>query len=153
ITYRRGNNFAGHLSWFDRSGKILGTFGARDQSGLRNAELSPNGHQVVATRPVEGNEDIWILDSSRMTRFTFDATAEQFPLWSPDGTRITFRSDRKGIYDLFEKSLGMGSSESLLVESLQPKAASDWSRDGRFLLYSSADPMTGRDIWVLPRDG
>jgi Tol biopolymer transport system component len=29
----------------------------------------------------------------------------------------------------------------------------DWSRDGRFMLYSTQDPKTGTDLWVLPTMG
>ncbi|MEJ0007966.1 MAG: hypothetical protein WDM77_16780 [Steroidobacteraceae bacterium] len=38
----------------------------------------------------------------------------------------------------------------LLVASSQLKAATDWSRDGRFLLYYSIDPQTKGDLWVRP---
>jgi Tol biopolymer transport system component len=45
-------------------------------------------------RTVQGNEDIWLLDGARTSRFTFDAAQDDFLLWSPDGTRIVFRSNR-----------------------------------------------------------
>jgi len=38
----------------------------------------------------------------------------------------------------------------LLLESDQAKSPSDWSFDGRFLLFRSNDPQTGWDLWVLP---
>ena len=44
-------------------------------------------------------------------------------------------------------------NEELLLETPQDKVASDWSRDGRFLLYYSSDPQTSWDIWVLPLEG
>jgi Tol biopolymer transport system component len=43
--------------------------------------------------------------------------------------------------------------EELLVESAQDKIADDWSHDGRFLLFSSLDPQTALDLWVLPVNG
>ena len=43
--------------------------------------------------------------------------------------------------------------EELLLESPQDKVALDWSADGRFLLYMSADPQTNWDLWVLPLEG
>ncbi len=39
------------------------------------------------------------------------------------------------------------------MESAQDKVASDWSADGRFILYYSDDPQAARDLWVLPMDG
>jgi Tol biopolymer transport system component len=39
------------------------------------------------------------------------------------------------------------------VESDQDKAVTDWSADGRFILYFSLDPQTSWDLWVLPLQG
>src|SRR5262249_49561220 len=41
----------------------------------------------------------------------------------------------------------------LLLESVQDKVATDWSRDGRFVLFLSIDPSSNRDLWVLPHQG
>jgi Tol biopolymer transport system component len=49
-------------------------------------------------------------------------------------------------------SSGAGSDEQL-VESDQPKAPTDWSSDGRFLLFNSLDLQTGFDLWVRPVSG
>src|SRR5437867_1122989 len=59
----------------------------------------------------------------------------------------------KGHRDLYQKPSSGAGSEELLVESAQDKIASDWSADGRFLLYQSATPETSFDIWVLPLEG
>jgi dipeptidyl aminopeptidase/acylaminoacyl peptidase len=40
--------------------------------------------------------------------------------------------------------------EQPLLVTLQNKAPLDWSRDGRYLLYSNLDPKTQSDLWVLP---
>ena len=88
------------------------------------------------------------------TRFTFDSADDSLPLWSRDGTRIVFSSNRKGVDDLYQKSAsGAGSEEALLLQTAQNKRASDWSPDGRFLLYESFDPIRSYDIWALPLDG
>lgn len=76
-----------------------------------------------------------------------------FPLWSPDGGRIVFSSTRKSGLDLFSRSAGGTENDELLLATSQVKAASSWSPDGHFLLYLSADPRTGFDIWALPMDG
>src|SRR5262249_13906893 len=44
-------------------------------------------------------------------------------------------------------------TDELLLESDQNKVATDWSSDGRFLLFRSIDPQTGWDLWVLPMSG
>jgi dipeptidyl aminopeptidase/acylaminoacyl peptidase len=99
------------------------------------------------------NVDIWVMDLARgvRTRFTFDAAADVFPVWSPDGSRIVFSSNRKGHYDLYVKNASGAASEELLYEADGDKFASDWSRDGRFIVFTSIDPKgkTKVAIWVL----
>ena len=86
-------------------------------------------------------------------RLTSDAALDNNPVWSPDGARIVFSSNRKGVLDLYQASADGAGSEDQLLATAQAKSASDWSRDGRFLLYTSADPRTRGDIWALPMKG
>lgn len=37
-----------------------------------------------------------------------------------------------------------------MFQNTNPKLASDWSRGGRFILYTEVDPKTQGDIWYLP---
>ena len=141
------------LAWFDRSGKALGTMGAPDENGLSDPSVSPDGRRVAVHRTVQGNTDIWLLDGTRTSRFTFDAASGPH---SPSGppTAAGSCSTRTGRdRDLYQKASSGAGAEELLVESPQDKVANDWSADGRFLLYHSIDPQTDRDLWVLPMDG
>jgi hypothetical protein len=76
-------------------------------------------------------------------------------VWSPDGSRVVFDSNRKAFRDLYMKASNNTGADELLLESSEDKHALDWSRDGRFLLYTSVDPQTPQslDIWVLPMEG
>jgi Tol biopolymer transport system component len=143
------------LARFDRAGKEVGTLGAPDENNLENPELSPDGRRVAVDRTVQGNTDVWLIDAARgvTSRFTFDAAADAGPVWSPDGSRIVFSSDRKGSADLYQKASSGAGSEELLLESSLAKYPQDWSPDGRFLLYLQIDPKTGYDLWVLPLFG
>ena len=152
VAYRPGGANRRQLTWFDRAGTALGTVGAPDEN-LLSPRLSPDGRRVAVSRAVQGNSDIWLLDADRTTRFTFDPSPDRFPLWSPDGSRIVFDSTRTGHRDLYQKPSGGAGSDALLVASPQDKVPSDWSADGRFLLYQSIDPQTSYDLWVVPRDG
>lgn len=156
LTYRPGGAASRRqLTWFVRSGKILGTLGPPDDNDLLAPRLSPDGRRVAAMRTTEGNQDVWLLDGARTTRFTFDAGRDQYAVWSPDGSRIVFNSNRtgSGFGNLYVKPSSGASREELLLESSQGKVAHDWSADGRFLLYHTNDPQTGYDLWVLPLDG
>jgi Tol biopolymer transport system component len=155
VAYRTGGGSQRQLAWFDRSGTARGTVGDADGSNLLGPRVSPDGHRVAAARTVQGNTDLWLLDGARTSRLTFDAAADDSPLWSPDGTRIVFRSRRTGIGtgDLYQKLTSGAGVEERLVASDQVKVPTSWSADGRFLLYFSIDPQTATDLWVVPMTG
>jgi Tol biopolymer transport system component len=117
-------------------------------------ELSPDGKRVAVNRTVNGNTDVWLIDASRgvPTRFTDNATNAS-PVWAPNGNRVAFTSPRKGVLNLYWKLSSGGGADELLLESDQTKTPTDWSADGRFLLFRSSDPQTGWDLWVLPVAG
>jgi Tol biopolymer transport system component len=92
------------------------------------------------------------MDGARRARRTFDAAAEQYPVWSPDGRWLAFLSQQKGVGDLY-RTRASGGGEELLWESPYQKNPDDWSPDGKFLLYNEEDPVTLRNLWVLPLDG
>ncbi|HUQ94502.1 MAG TPA: hypothetical protein VM120_22660, partial [Bryobacteraceae bacterium] len=152
VAYRSGGASRRQLTWFDRSGKAVGTFGAPDENNLMAPSLSPDGRRVVAHRTVQNNTDIWMFDSIRSTRFTFDTSADRFPLWSPDGRSVVFDSNRTSTRDLYVKSSDNTGIEELLFESQEDKVAWDWSPDGKFLLYSvvSNPKKSSADLWALP---
>ena len=153
VAYRTGGAARRQLTWFDRSGKTLGTLGASDENNLTTVRVSPDGQRAAVSRAVQGNQDIWLLDGTHTSRLTFDAAYDSWPLWSPDGTQIVFTSLRKGAYDLYTKASSGAGAEEPLVESPQTKVPNDWSANGRFLLYHTIDPQTDRDLWVRPMTG
>jgi Tol biopolymer transport system component len=82
---------------------------------------------------------------------TFDPAPDSAPVWSPDGSRIAFSAVRAGGTGLYQKnSDGGGKEEVLLPPANDFKVSNDWSRDGRFLLYTIQDPKTNSDLWVAP---
>ena len=82
-------------------------------------ELSPDGKRVAVFRAVNGNRDIWLTDAARgvPTRFTFDAAYDSWPVWSPDGSRVVFQSNRKGVA---KGSLNNKYSMRIVLLSLSP---------------------------------
>lgn len=79
------------------------------------------------------------------SRFTFHDQVDFFPVWSPDGQRVVFCSNRNGTYDLFEKpASGAGEEKLMEVAASEAKLPMDLSTDGRFLLvYVQSFPGTG----------
>ena len=150
VAYRDLAGSPRQLTWVDRSGTVRGTVGDPDPS-LSNPRVSSIGRRIVVERTVQGNTDLWLLDGTRTSKFTFDAAADRFPIWSPDGGRLVFRSNRESLGDIYQK-LTSSSVEDRFVSSDELKAPSSWSADGRFVLYHSIDQTIG-DIWVVPMTG
>ena len=144
------------LVWFDRAGQRTEVLGAPDAGQPGALRISPDGGTVALSRTVDGNADVWLIDVARRTLrpLTRDAGGDAGPVWSPDGARIVFHSDRRaGNLDLYEKPADGSDSETILLETQSDKNALDWSMDGSHILYRNIDAATASDIWALPLSG
>ena len=157
FVYQTGSSTGGiQMTWVDRSGKALRKVGEPGRFG--GGQLSPDGKRLAISvfEPLSRNRDIWIYDLARdvRTRFTFDQGVEEYPVWSPDGTRLMYAADKKGHLDIYQKALSGEGDEELLVESTLDKYPTDCSSDGRFLLYHTAgDPVGKSNLWSLSLKG
>ena len=143
------------FAWFDWSGKEIAKVGDVATMVLAAPSLSPDGRRVVFYGSSGGNPDVWLLDVRRgaFSAFITDPADDVAPIWSPDGSRIVFSSNRSGVHNLYQKSVGDDRNEELLLSMGRPINATDWSPDGRFVLFMSRDSKTGMDIWALPPGG
>ena len=120
--------------------------------------FSPDGQRIAVVRSVENNTvgDIWTVDIARnvATRLTLDPADDEGPVWSPDGKRLAFTSDRKGnSADLYVISADQPGGEQPLFASENPKTPNSWSTDGRFLIFEVSTPLNRQDLWVISLDG
>jgi Tol biopolymer transport system component len=148
LAYRRVESSVRHLVWFERSGTRLGEVGAPSDYG--DFALSPDLRRVA----VSNRGDIWLLDLVRggVERFTVNSATDAAPVWSADGGRIAFQSNRNGRFDLFVKALAGGGDGEGIVKSSGDKWTEDWSPDGRVLLYTEASPDR-LDLWTVSMTG
>jgi serine/threonine protein kinase/Tol biopolymer transport system component len=152
LVYRSGPGWEGdQLVWFDRAGKPLGQVGT---AGYVHPWLSPDEKRVAAVRWGD-QARLWLIDLARGTssRFTFGPADDFSAVWSPDGSRIVFASNRTGVFTLYQKPVSGTGNEELLLPSGHDNIPTDWSVDGRFLLYEDRHPKTQADLWVLPMRG
>ena len=127
------------LAWVDKEGReeIL----AFPPDAYGSARLSPDGTRVAVSIDAEGNRDVWVGETTRgtLTRLTSDPAGDGFPVWSPDGQRVVFRSERDGELGLYRMAAdGTGSVELIVLDNgrVNNLIPFDWSIEGDTLLVS-----------------
>ena len=141
------------LVWLDRHGEKTGEIGPV-QGAIGSPALSPDGRLVAITATEGSNQDVWVYDIARgvRTRLSSAPEIEARPVWSPAGDEVAFTSTRAGNYDIFIRQADGSGEEKVLAATPLPEWLSDWSRDGKYLLYHLANPETGADLWYLERN-
>jgi eukaryotic-like serine/threonine-protein kinase len=153
LVFGSGGSGDVQLVWLDRKGNQIGV--AADKfTSLRYAQISPQGDRV-ALQIDTGTNDIWVLDPARgvRTRLTFGPVSNNVPVWSADGKWIAYFSLRDGKSTIYRKASDGSGAEELLVTDERGVVPTDWSRDGKTLLYQRG-PLGGPfDMWLLPLEG
>ena len=143
------------LTWFDRRGANLGAAAEPGYDG--SLRLSPDASRLAVTRMdlSSVSSSIWLGELARnmLTRFTSPRMGDADPVWSPDAAHVAYASIRSGRTGLYQKAANGAGDEQLLLEPSGSRNLDDWSRDGRFLLYSQVDPKTRSDLWLMPLAG
>ena len=146
--YAEGNPAKASLVWVDREGKTepLG----KGQDLYREASLSPDGSKAA----VKHGYELWIHDLQRGTRsrLTPPGTVNVLPVWSRDGTRVIFGSNRGGDWDIYSQLADGSRPAEVLLKRPYDQFPYSIAADGT-LLYAEIHPKTGRDLWVLSPDG
>lgn len=109
--------------------------------GIRSPAVSPDGKQVIFT----ALGDLYVLDTSQgePQSLTNDKFIEIDPVWSPDGKKVAYTSDKLGNMDLWVKDLETGEETCLINEEDHVKFPS-WSPDGTRIAFYQADPSAYR---------
>jgi hypothetical protein len=157
LAYRTGGGDPNtQLVWFDRSGKRLNVLGNGEAGSYSNPALSPDEQRLAVSRmdPRVKTRDIWVYDLGHGTasQLTSDPADDVNPVWSPDGTRIAFSSERKGTRDIYQKASSGAGDEEILLSSSDRKSVEDWSPDGHWILYNRRSE-TNQGVWMLPLSG
>ncbi len=152
LAYRGGSQYQFNL--FNRTTRASDF--VTEATDATFARISPDGTRVAFDRVDDaGGVDIWLKDIPRAvtTRLTFDSARDEFPVWSPDGSRVLFRSNRGGTFDLYEKRMDGATDDRLVLHTSLEKWPDDWSQDGRYVIYEERSAETQDDLWLLPMDG
>ncbi len=139
------------LVWVDREGKEAPI--AAEPGSYLNPRISPDGTRIALTVQMSDQVDIWTWDLARrsLTRLTFDAAPDVSPLWTSDGQRVAFwsnRGDKKGVY--MKAADGVGKDEFLGAGHYP----ASWSGDGKIMVLTEWDAEAmNYDLGILSLEG
>lgn len=136
------------------------TAGAATPLWMRDVKLSPDGKQIAFSY----KGDIYKVssDGGQAVRLTTTPGYENAPIWSPDGTKIAFASDRKGGRDIYIMSAQGGSAKRLTFNSASetPEA---FTPNGKEILFTASiqDPSSSvafptdrlTEVYAVSTDG
>src|SRR5204862_6751755 len=140
------------LVWVDRQGRETPI--SAPPRAYTYPRLSPDGTRV-AMWANDQESDIWVWDLGRttLTRATFDPSADAYPVWTPDGRRLLFTSNRAGVRNLYWQAADGTGAVERLTESPNAQDATAVSPDGRRLIFTETVPKTGDDVMQIELDG
>ena len=138
---------AGALPLQAQSAKLLdkSTFMEMESVGAPN--ISPDGRFIVFTRTWvdqmkdQSRSNLWLAnaDGSRVRELTRGGWRDSGPVWSPDGTRIAFLSDRDGTNQLHVTYVDTGEVAQLTHLQRAPSSLT-WSPDGKRIAFTQTIP-------------
>jgi Tol biopolymer transport system component len=144
------------------SGRTTGRGEAVTSPGIEAwlQNLSRDGKKLVFRANRSGKWELWekSLVEGREAPIVADDYLRNFPLWSPDGTRLSYVREKYGTVErqLVERQLMVWfgqnrTEEPLTASSTARKIVYDWSADGNWLLVSQENGDTKQmEVWLLP---
>ena len=95
--------------------------------------------------------DLWLWDLARatLTRLTFEPGTDYIPVWTPDGQRLLFSSDRAGAQNLYVQAADGTGSATRLTESANQQIPTGTTADGTRVVFQELTPTRQRDLRLL----
>jgi Tol biopolymer transport system component len=146
------------LVWLDRAGRRQGIVPV-PEGRYERLHFAPDGRRLLAERRDSPTTvDLWLIEIDRghARRITERSQSRigGTPVFSPDGSRIAFSSNRAGRTGIYQRRVdGAREEEFLHASSGQFNEVFSWSPDGQYLIFGRADPLTQWDLWLLPLEG
>ena len=145
LIYEPGSKAQGSdLTWFDRSGKILGKVG--DRAFYKGSGRISSDGKRLALAVGEPQADIWVYDLVRgsRTRLTFGGGTYLMPAWSADGQKVIYvkqigSTPMSGTSLRARMANGDGQEEVLLEGSATSSLSPQLTPDGKYLLHLEQD--------------
>jgi Tol biopolymer transport system component len=137
----------------DRSGRETG--GVAEPDFFWGVSAAPDGSRAAVIRGPVGEQNVWVYErrQGQLTRLSPRTGSYNSVAMSPDGKTVAYSFNAGNGYNIFLRAADGSGEEREIFHSTLWHHPSDWSIDGRLLLYDVADPKTGMDIFYAPVDG
>ncbi len=151
--YALGNPSKMSIAWVDYEGKAqqIGT----EQAMYEQLALSPDGSRALVSQM----RDLWVYDLQHpgmRTRLTLQTnpleTYNMCPVWSRDGSRVYYGSNRGGDWDIYSQAADGSQPAEVLLKRPYDQVPFSMAPDGT-LLFHESNPAAGWDIWALSPEG
>ena len=143
-------------AWMDAAGQITGKLDI-PPGHYDAATISPDGTHAVLVRSTSPSQSsLWLTDLARggAVPLTTGRGRNDSPVWSPDGSRVVFTSDRSGADDFYVKDIADSAPERLLYHSpVLFENPESWSPDGQTIVMTVLSAQTAQDVWLLDLHG
>jgi dipeptidyl aminopeptidase/acylaminoacyl peptidase len=118
-----------------------------DMESITSPRVAPDGSVIVFSRGFvdklkdQQRSNLWVIDyaGTRLRELSNGPWRDSNPVWSPDGKRIAFLSDRDGTTQLHV--MWVDTKETLQLTRVERAPGSyAWSPDGKWIAYTSFVP-------------
>ena len=126
------------VALMDRQGTVLPL--KLPPGPYQHPRVSPDGTRIAVGTDDGKAANVWVYDlsgTSARRQLTFGG-GNRFPIWSADGQRVAFQSDREGDFALFwQRADGAGTAERLTKpEQGTSHVPESWAPDGKTVLVA-----------------
>jgi Tol biopolymer transport system component len=151
LVYREsGSGATSQLIVMTLDGDLISTIGP--PADYQTLAISPDGSQLAVEQHDlrTGQGDLWLVQvkGGGMRRLTFDGVHHNAAVWSPSNDSFVFTGRPGGVRNLHLMDVRSGAHEPLLPSG-PDRNPTDWSPDGRYVLYEENGPGTRFDLWAL----
>jgi len=146
LVYSGGDSSSHFLQWFASNGQPEKNVAV--PGSYADTALSPKGTRLAGVNDPQG--DLWVMNFNGNGRVRLCERNAANPVWSPDERHIAYlRFDTSGGWKMMVRlSDGSGGERAVMAEPVA-QAPTDWSPDGKYILYDRGSTGTSH-IWAVP---